>query len=457
MAISFGGMSSGLPPNIVEQLMEAERIPVKMEEEKIQKSQNRLNLVSDLESKLQKIKGALTTLGGSSGFIDRKLTTSDPETLGGTLDPQKSVPGEWTVEVVQTAKASAALSNGFPDKDKTHIGVGYLRFVDADGNQKDVYISKANSTLDGLSASINSSGLGIKASIINDRKDPDAPFRLVLSREDKGVENSVDFPTVYLLDGDQDFYFSEKKEAQNGIIKIDGFESQIAKNSIEDLVPGVKLDILRAQPGKEITIKVQNDVEAIGGKIKDFVDSVNGVLSFIQAQNKLDANSDTTRTLGGDSLLRSIEYRLRNLIQGSVPTPGSIKRLADIGVQFNRNGTLDFDKGKFDGILSRSPDSVHQFLVGDGFKFGFMPSVKSAVDGLLSAPFGPVTNKKNGLQNRIDQSNRRIENKERQLVRREEQLRRQFSKLEETMSRLKSQGQAIGAIGGGGGGIGGIG
>lgn len=451
MAISFGGLNSGLPPNIVEQLVEAEKIPIKMEEAKIQKDEAKLELVADLEGKLTKIRSGINDLANIRGFSDLKLESSDANILNGVVDPKSARPGNWSLEVTKLAKKASAVTNGFPDKDKTQVGVGYLRFKTKDGN-KDVYISKANSTLSGVAQAINNSNAGMRATVIDDRTDTENPFRLVIARDEFGKENNVEYPTIYLLDGDTDLFFKEERPAENAIIKVDGFEMQLAENKLEGMIPGVVLDLKGTAPGKEINITVKEDIEKIGGKMKEFVDSINAVLGFIQKQNKMDGKTDNSKTLGGDSMLRSIEFRLRGLLQGQFRGLGNIDRLSQLGIVFNRNGTLDFDQKKMDSLLATTPEQVQVFLAGDGVTAGFASRIKGSIDNLLNSSFGPVSNKRTSLQGRIDQSNRRIENKERQLVRREEQLRRQFSKLEETMSKLKSQGQAVSAMGGGIGG-----
>ena len=49
--ISFMGLASGLPPNLVDQLIEAERIPIKNIEKNKGKQENRLKLLQELEEK----------------------------------------------------------------------------------------------------------------------------------------------------------------------------------------------------------------------------------------------------------------------------------------------------------------------------------------------------------------------------------------------------------------------
>ncbi|MCH2532813.1 MAG: flagellar filament capping protein FliD [Bdellovibrionales bacterium] len=454
--ISFGGMASGLPPNIVDQLMQAERIPLRNMENKKADSEAKLKLVSELETKLKAITGTIGELASSKGFSDIKVTSGDPNIVTGVADPNKYIAGNWNVEVMELPQKAAALTNGFPDRDKSQLGTGYFKFETADG-QKEVYIKGENSTLDEVANTINSAGVGVKATVINDRKNPDEPYRLMISGQGVGDESSIKYPTLYFLDGDQDVYFHEQKQAKNGTVKIDGFEFQVADTVIEDLIPGVSLDLKQASPGKTVNITVKEDQEVVAGKVKGFVDAINEVFSFIQSQNRMNENTDTSRTLGGDSLLRSVENRLRRLIQNPVyGVDSNLNRLNQLGIQFSRNGTLEYKEDSFNTALKSNPDGVQKFFAGDGFTTGFIPQLKNTLKVMTDLNFGPVTNRKKGLQNKIDQIDRRIESTERRLDKKEQSLKRKFANLETTMSKLKQQQGQLAAIGGGGGGGGGI-
>lgn len=450
--IRFGSINTGLPPNIVDQLMEAERIPIKQMEEKKGKAEAKSKLVTELETKIGDIRKGLSELASTRGFTDIKLNSGDANVLAGTVDPNTYQPGSWNVEVESLAQKAAAVTNGFPDKDKTSIGVGYLRF-DTPKGRKDVYINKKNSTLEGVVKAINLAKVGIRASVINDRKDPSAPFKLVMSSDDTGADKSVEYPRVYMVDGDQDLYFEKKMPAKNGVVKVDGFEFEVSDNTLKDAIPGVTLELKQANPGRSVNISVKEDMEVVSGKISKFVEGMNAVLTFVQTQNKLDKNTDTSKTLGGDSLIRSVESRMRALIQ----TPqygvnGPINTLNQVGITFNRQGTLDFDQKKFNSALASNPEAVQKFFVGDGYQTGFVQSVKREVGNLLNPQMGVIANRSRGLKTTIDQIDQRIANTERQLEKKEQVLRDKFSRLEETMSKIKSQGAGLAGIGGGGGG-----
>lgn len=447
--IRITGMASGLPPNIVEQLMEAERIPIKNIENQKKKIDDKLKLVTELETKVSDIKKNMDGLTNIKGFADKVLNSGFPDIINGTVDPNVADTGEWNIEVLQLAEKPTAQSVAFPDKNETRIGTGYIKFETEEGT-KEVYISHEESTLESVAKKINESGTGLNAIIVNDKKDKDNQFRLQVSGLKSGGENQVSFPIVYLLDGDADFLFEKSKEAVNAKFKLEGMEYEASSNTINDLVPGVTLDLKRAAEGTRVKLKITENFEVISGKVKTFVDAYNGALAFIQGQNKLTGDSKNPRLgpLGGDGMLRTIENKLRNLVQDPQYAAGSsILRLNEIGIEFNKEGTLKFDQDKFNKQLQANPQAVSRFLRGDGFSVGFMPSVKQGVDNLLNAQFGPVGTRKKNYSDRIGQMNQRIDDKERQLVRKEDSLRRKFSDLESKMSQLQAQGAGIANIG----------
>lgn len=449
--ISFGGMASGLPPNIVEQLMDAERIPIKNMEAKKTKEDNKLKLVTELETKLNAIRESTGDLASAKGFRDVKLDSGDPTIVSGAVDSAAGVTGSWNIEVVELAQKSAAITNGFPDKDETRIGTGYFRFETKDG-PKEVYIGRDNSTLEGAANAINTSGLEVRATVINDRENPDRPYKLMISGSEIGGDNQLEFPTLYFLDGDEDLFFDKSNQAKNGKVKVDGFEFQISDNKVRDVIPGVTLDLRQAAPGRQVNIAVKEDLEVVTERVKKFVDAVNGVLGFIQAQNKLDGNTDTSSTLGGDGLLRSVESRLRRLIQNpQMGVASTITRLNQVGIEFNRSGTVNFSQDKFNATLLKDPSSVQRFLNGDGFATGFIPSLKREIGSVLDGAFGPVSNRKRSLQSKIKRIDEQIANRERTLAMKEKNLRTKFANLETNMSRLKSQMAQVGTMGGVGG------
>jgi flagellar hook-associated protein 2 len=453
-AVRMPGVGSGLM-SVVDQIMVAEREPLKQMDAKKQKLDTKMGLVTDLEGRLNKVKGELKSIVGGKKFQDYTLNVSDQDVIGGTVESEKVIPGQWKIEVVRLAENSGALSNVVADKDKTKMGVGYLKFNTPNGEKK-IFINDSNNTLDGISRTINTSDLGVTATVVQDGSEGEDGYRMIISSEHYGNNHDVYFPTIYLLDGQSDLYFDDERDSKNGLIKVNGFEVQVVNNKLDEVIPGVSLDLKSAKPGKEVNLSVVENYEAIETKLKAFVESMNGVLGFIQQQNRMDEKTDTSKTLGGDSALRSVESRVKQLILDPVyGSQGSIKRISQLGVEFNRNGTLEFKEDKFKKLIKTNAKDVLEFFRGDGsLQGGFIGKTKTTIENALGSGTGVISNKKKGLQTQMTQIDRNIENKEKNLANKEEQLRKKFSKLEEQMAKLQAQGAQVGAITGGGSGIG---
>lgn len=451
MPIRINGLASGLPPNLVDQVIEAERMPVKDMQAQKAKVEDKVKLVTDFETKLNDINKNLTSIVGARGFVDKKMNSSFPDIISGTLDPDTAEPGEWQLEVIQLAGKPSVVTNGLPDRDKTTMGVGYIKFDTQDG-EKEVYINENNSTLDGIAKAINGAGIGIRAMVVNDRSDKEDSFKLEIAGLKTGDDNEVKFPTVYLLDGKSDFQFTKQNKAVNAKFKLDGHEFETADNMVSDLIPGVTLDLKKAQPGQPVRINVTENYDVISGKVKSFVDSYNAALGFIQDQNKLTPGPNGMQRLGplgGESMLRSAQSRLREIIQDTQQTDSKYRRIIELGVEFNRNGTLTFNQDKFTKAVNAQPQEVIEFLRGDLQKTGFITNMKNKIQQMTDGQSGVVTGRKKSMQSKSADIDKRIERKEASLAKREEQLRNQFAKMEEAMSKVQAQGQAaVGAIGG---------
>lgn len=124
-------------------------------------------------------------------------------------------------------------------------------------------------------------------------------------------------------------------------------------------------------------------------------------------------------------------------------TDSKFKRVIELGVEFNRGGTLNFNQDKFTKMVAADPKSVSDFLKGDSIKTGFITQMKRQLGQIVDPSNGTVTNRKKSYQDRITQMDKRIEMKEKALSKKEEQLRNKFAKMEEAMSQIQAQGASV--------------
>lgn len=453
MAISFGSINTGLPKDIVKQIISAEQIPVQNMEKQKGKIQDKKGLVDQLVKLVEDVRGNLALNGNARSLREFKVDTNT-DIVGVTTDKNRAVPGTYQIEVVSLAQKSSAMSTGFEDKDTSYVGVGFIQYTMPNGETKDIYVDSDNASLSGIAKLINKdSSLGVTANVINDGSDSENPWRLILSLNKTGDDATVDFPYFYFVDGEDDFQLEFQREAHDAKIKLDGFEVESPENKMSDLIPGVTLDLKKAKPGEEFTLKISEDIDAVGAKVNDLVGKLNGVLTFIKQQNTMDEKTDTSRTLGGDIMLQSLQGRIHSAVFKDVLTDGGYKRAGDIGLSFNRDGMIEFDEKKFQTKLAENYNQVTQILTGTftpegGKSEGFMDNLNAMVGTALRMPDGLIQSRKKTLQSNIEQIDRRINQKQKFIEEKEKNLKDKFARLEGTISKIRSQGAGLSAMGG---------
>lgn len=434
--------------------MKAEKLPLAKLEERKEKINSKKSLLDDLAKRVENLRGKIFANKSERSFRELQVNVSGDQ-LVATADKNIAQPGSHQIEVIQLAQKSSAISNGVEDKDNTYLGVGYIQYELPNGEERSVYIDSEHSSLSGIAKLINGdTENGMTAKVINSGDDSDEPWKLIISLENTGDGHRAEFPNLYLVDGMVDLYFDAEREARDAKVKVDGFEVELPSNKTSELIPGLTIDLKKAKPGEEITIDISEDTVKIGEKVTDLVDSINEVISFIKEQNQLDENTDTSRTLGGDLTLQTIESRLRTAVFQTIQTEFGARRVGDIGISFQRTGLLALDTNKLQSKLEENFAEVAQIITGrysleEGKVKGFIDNLESVAEGALSRPAGTISSRRDGLNTQIDQIDRRIERKNRHLEKKEQALKAKFARLEETISRIQTQGSGLAGMGGG--------
>ena len=447
-----GGQFKG----VVAQIMEAESQPVKNLEQRKQKEETRLKTFQEFKGKFTNLDKALGDLADFSKFKELKVDLGDgASAVSVTLDKTKAQPGTYTVQIDQLAARSSVMSNGFTSADEPILGDGFVVVKNAKGEKTELYIEGKDGSLRGVANVINRQpDSPIRASIVKDAADPDAPWKLIISSKKEGAINALDIPDFYFVGSPEDFYIDEESEAQNAILHIDGFPIELESNDVEEFLPGINLHMKEARPDQPFTITISEDTQKIGGKLKDLVSQLNGVLQFIGKQNAVDEKTDTSTTFTGDTSLQNIEFRIRNVLHEGYPianTDGTyrIMQLSELGVEFDRTGALTFKEEKFNKALDSNFDSVAEAITGES---GFANRIRQATSGITRVGNGTLTLKEQALRQRIKNIDSQIDVKMRQLEKKQQSLTEQFSRLEANLGAMQRQQQSLQAMGMGGGG-----
>lgn len=454
LGISFGSINSGLPKDIVQQIVAAEKIPLEQMTARKGKIENKKALLGDLTQRVESLRGDIYASKSARSFREFAVNVSD-DWAAVSVDKNLAEPGAYQLEILQLAQKSSAISNGVEDKDETYLGVGYLQYELPNGDSKEVYIDSDNSSLTGVAKLINKDGEnGMHANVVNSHDGTDKPWKIIITLEDTGDDAKAEFPDLYLVDGVEDIYFDNQRDAQDAKVKLDGFELEVPSNRTTELIPGATIDLKKAMPGEELTIEITEDTLKISDKVQGLVDKINNILSFIKEQNALDESVDTSQTLGGDLTLQTLESRIRGSIFKNIETDFGGRRIGDLGITFQRDGLVKLDGEKLKAKLDANYQEVEQIITGKFTKErgkidGFIDHLDGLVTTALKRPSGVLTSRKEGLESQIRQIDRKIESKQRHVNKKEQMLKAKFARLEETMSRIKSQGSGLAGLGGG--------
>ncbi|MGE5523031.1 MAG: flagellar filament capping protein FliD [Rhodospirillaceae bacterium] len=394
MAISSPGIGSGLDINgIVTQLMNVEKQSVTKLDTKEATLQARISAYGSLKSALASFQSAASALAGSAKFTSSKATVTDTTVLsaGGGAS---AVPGSYSVEVTALAQAHKIKSTAFAGTAAT-VGTGTLTIafgtydsigntftVNPDKPATSITIDSSKSSLAGIRDTINAANAGVTASIVNDG----TGNRLVLSSNATGAANSI--KVTVTADGDanntdnaglsQLAYdptaatgsgknMTQTVAAVNAAVVIDGMTVSKASNTIDDAIEGVTLNLVKTNVDEPVTLTIARDTAGARAGIETFVKAYNDLNKTITDLSKYDAANKRASVLTGDATLRTVQSRLRAVLSAPLDSAGGgYTRLSEIGVTFQKDGTLALDTGKLDAALKDTTKDVSTLFAAVG-------------------------------------------------------------------------------------------
>lgn len=437
--MKIGGIGGMGPSPMVDTLIEAERAPIRAAEQRRDQVTHVRDQFKSFDGMLSGLGKSLDGLKSSSAFSKMMVESSHPELLEGTIAAGAKA-GVYELEVGGLAKAEKQLVFGFPDKDKSEVGFGFMR-VGAGDLVKDVVIDPG-STLSDVAQKINDTNAGVKAMII-DTGDKSDPFRLLVSSLKTGEE------TVMELDPDTTFTdFKKISEPKDLSAKFEGVDIRRTSNKLEGLIEGVNLEAKRAEPGTKIQIEVKPDVVKTTDGIKDFVKQYNDIIGFAKSQSQVDPSSGKAGQLSGDSAIRSTVRKLQADLGSK--TAGGALSLMDIGISTDpRSGNLQVDETKLKDALAKNYDGVTALFANTEGGPGLAQKLSDTVQGLRDRQSGAISTRIKSMEQTLKNQNQQIERQEERLAKKRSQLERTFASLDAKMASMQGTSEFMAARMGG--------
>ncbi|BAL23749.1 flagellar filament capping protein FliD [Azoarcus sp. KH32C] len=451
--ISAGGIGSGLDTaSIISQLMSIERQPIQALTKQVTSFQSRLSAFGQLKGGLSALQTAAEALSKTEKFSAFKATVADA-TLFSAAAGTGATAGSYAVEVKYLAQAHKIASAGFASNTTT-VNTGTLTIdlgqltggtYTADASKTfSITIDSTNNTLEGVRNAINTAKKGVTATIVNDGSA--SPSRLVITSNDTGTANTIRMSGVAGLDYDpasNTGSMTQKIASQDAQLEVDGIAITRSTNAVSGVIPGVTLNLTKANLGSPTTLTVASDTDTVKKNIEAFVKAYNDLNSMIKTQTAYDANTKTAGALNGDSTVRTVASRMRSVINESVSGLASgSSRLADIGISFQADGSLKLDSTKLDTALSDPTKDVSTIFGNAAGTAGVAADIVTMAKSMLGTG-GLLSNRTDGINSTIRRLNDRKDALESRMTRIESRLQAQFTALDTTMSSMNATSQYL--------------
>jgi flagellar hook-associated protein 2 len=440
------GAGSGIDTQkLAKDLMEATREPRKaVIDEKITKSEARISGYSVIQFSLGELKTAFSGLNDLSDFASLQTSNTQASAVGVVASPTAAA-GSYQVDVTQVAKAQRTASNGFAERSTSLNGSAAFTLALAINGGTSQNISVTTDTPAGVVAAINGAKLGVTAQLI--QTSGTTPWKIVVTGEE-GAEKkfSLSSTSAVALGFDVQLPANQVQTAQNAILSVNGLTVERATNSVSDVVDGVTFNLATVTTGAT-RIDLTRDTSGITSKIDNLVQAYKNFEDNLKILG--DRTSEVEEfggALAGDSLLQNIRAQVRGMLTATSSTPGTtVKAPRDVGLTFDRNGVLQFDKDKLAAQLQSNFDEVAQMFSANTNNQSVFSVAPGGVAGdafikldKLMRTNGLIAQQSNNASQQVDRFKADLEKLEDQMKKLLERYTRQFSAMESVVGSSNS-------------------
>jgi flagellar hook-associated protein 2 len=421
--ISFGGVGSGLDTeSIVNGLVQASQGPMtamKTKQTNLTSANTSLSAVGTLLGKLQTALEAVDETREVGSYAATSSSTSVVATANGS-----ALPGTYQVSVGSLASEQRTYSDPQASS-STALGLsGQLGLSVGGGAVTNIDLS-ATDTLDTVASKINSSGLRVSASVINDGNQ----YRLQVRGLDTGSANSIAFSGTTL---GLDVADNTRQAATDAQVTIDGFTINRPTNQVTGAIPGVTLNLTQKTTGAT-TVQIASDPNGLKSKLNAIVSAYNGVIDAVHSAAGFGQTQASVSALAGDSMLRSLTDRMANAV-GTVVGSGQYQTLGSLGVSLDSDGHMSLDADKLNAALQNDPNGVANVIAGPNNGDGAVDVLRDVVTAFDQSGTGILASRETSLQSQTKDLGNQIDTEQARLDDYAAQLRAQFTQLDTLMS-----------------------
>jgi flagellar hook-associated protein 2 len=443
--ITMSGFNSIDWNAVLEAVMKQESQPLTTMQTQRSALSSKTTTFSTLATKLSALETAASDLTSSSTFAGRKVTSSDTSIVTASGGSSAMI-GTYDVLVRSVARAqvttvgsSDATGAPIPDSDQTVVATGgSLDFHTADGDVS-VTLAAGSYTLSDVASAINgTAGIPVRATIVQ----ANGNYQLVLTGNSTGVSHAFT-ATNNLTGGSVTWGQANAMAASDADVTINNVQVTSDSNTITDAIGGVTLNLLH-QSTTPVAVGVTEDSSATKDKVSAFITAYNDLNSFIKTQQSAALGGDTS-SIGNDALLRGLRGNLSATLLQTFAVGGSYQNLAEIGLEFERDGTISLNQTMFDDAFESHQADVEQLLSGTDSVSGAFDSIKAQITEYTRAG-GLVPDAKTRLTDQVTALDARISAMQDRLAIRRQSLLQEYTAADQLISSLNSQKSSLSSL-----------
>lgn len=414
-SITSAGVASGMDfESIITAMVDAKKATYE-KNTTIPKQLTQLEIsgVASLKSSLEKFQEALSALTEESSFNARKVTSTGSDYFGITTNDEASnmdlditVLSLATSEKLAKKLNTADVENGFNEGTiKINLGVDPNAEPGSEAATKERIIEvkvEEGDTIEDLRKKINDNDYGLTANLIKGQdgyqlsfdtgKTGTAGSAIKIETTTTGNAQNADGENYHNLDI---FNFDPAKgDTDNGFTRTAGTDAKIVANGVtltsntntfKDQISGVEITVKKVSetltdeeaakldPSKYVVgddgkkYKVYNntisqDTDGVAKKVEEFVNAYNTLATALDTLSARNTYTDGQNNydggaLAGDTTVTSLKSQLSSMISSFSVTSNGVS-LFDMGISFEKDGTLSFESADFKEALEDNYNAV---------------------------------------------------------------------------------------------------
>lgn len=366
------GLSSGIDwATMVDQLISIDHSRVDLVSSQKSAYEAKLAAWQSFNTKLLALKTAADGIKDLEDFnlYTASMTTDSATVKGSDLMTVSAAStasiGSYQIKVNSLAVAEKVRSISYADA-SVAFGSGYAGDILINGETVTI---DATDTMYSVQNKINNANTGatptgVTATIV---KFGASDYRLTLTSDTTGAAG-IDLQNGGAQDILSLFNFSEVTDGADASFSVDGVDISQSSNTVDDVIAGVTIALLKADIDTTVTLAITRDIDAIKNNIKTFVGKYNDVASYINTQ--FSYNTETNETGGvlfGDGTLSSVKSDLSSIITHSVwGVSSQFSILGLVGINLDNSGQLSINDTTLTGYLRTNFSDVAALFTGQG-------------------------------------------------------------------------------------------